>query len=70
MQEEIFAEIAFNRMKGIESSKTLEDFDVTITLLLKIINSQRYLSFDGNGWHRLHNVEITITGEMSSIICL
>jgi len=66
MQEEIFAEIAFNRMKGIESSKTLEDFDVTMTITPEIINYQRYLTFDGNGWHRLHNVEITITGEMFS----
>ena len=62
MQEEVFAEIAFNRMKGTESSKTLEDFDVTMTITSEEINNQRYLKFDGNGWHRLHNVEITITG--------
>jgi len=66
MQEEIFAEIAFNRMNGTESSKTLEDFDVTINITTVMINNQRYLSFDGNGWHRLHNVEITITGETFS----
>ncbi len=66
MQEEIFAEIAFNRMKGTESSRTLEDFDVTINITTVMINNQRYLSFDGNGWHRLHNVEITITGEIFS----
>jgi len=66
MQEEIFAEIAFNRMKGTESSRTLEDFDVTINITTVMINNQRYLSFDGNGWHRLHNVEITITGEAFS----
>ena len=65
-QEELFTEIIFNRMKGIESSKTLEDFDVTITITPEIINDQRYLIFDGNGWHRLHNVEITITEEMFS----
>jgi len=65
-QEELFTEIIFNRMKGIESSKTLADFDVSITITPEIINSQRYLTFDGNGWHRLHNVEITITGEMFS----
>ena len=66
MQEEIFAEIAFNRMNGTESSRTLEDFDVTINITTVMINNQRYLSFDGNGWHRLHNVEITITGEVFS----
>jgi hypothetical protein len=65
-QEELFTEITFNRMKGIESSKTLADFDVTITITPEIINDQRYLIFDGNGWHRLHNVEITITEEMFS----
>ncbi len=65
-QEEIFAEIAFNRIKGIESSKTLEDFDVTMTITHEEIDNQRYLKFDGNGWHRLHNVEITSTGEMFS----
>jgi len=66
MQEQVFAEIAFNRMRGIESSKTLEDFDVTMTITPEEINNQRYLIFDGNGWHRLHNVEITITGETFS----
>ncbi len=66
MQEAIFAEIAFNRMKGVESSKTLEDFDVTMTITPEEIDNQRYLTFDGNGWHRLHNVEITITGGMFS----
>jgi len=66
MQEVIFAEIAFNRMNGTESSRTLEDFDVTLTITPEEINNQRYLGFDGNGWHRLHNVEITITGETFS----
>jgi len=66
MQEAIFAEIAFNRMKGIESSKTLEDFDVSITITIEVFNDQRYLVFDGNGWHRLHNVEITISSETFS----
>lgn len=66
MQDEIFADIVSNRMKGVESSKTLEDFDVSIVITPEEINSQRYLVFDGDGWHRLHNVEITITGEMFS----
>jgi len=62
-QEMIFAEIASKRNEGITPSKTLEDFDVSITIIPEEINGKRYLSFDGNGWHRLHNVEITITGE-------
>jgi len=66
MQDEIFADIVSNRMKGVESSKTLEDFDVSIIITPEEINSQRYLVFDGDGWHRLHNVEITITGEIFS----
>lgn len=65
-QQEIFDEIIENRKKGIESSKTIDDFDVTITITIEEINYQRYLMFDGNGWHRLHNVEITISGEMFS----
>ncbi len=66
IQDEIFSDIVSNRMKGIESSKTLEDFDVSIIITPEEIYSQRYLVFDGDGWHRLHNVEITITGEMFS----
>ena len=61
-QQEMFEEFIENRKKGIVSSKTLDDFDVTITITTEEINSQRYLMFDGYGWHRLHNVEITITG--------
>jgi len=66
MQKKIFVEIAFNRMKGTESSKTLEDFDVSINITPEEINNQRYLTFDGDGWHRLHNVEITISSEIFS----
>jgi len=61
MQQEIFAKIVSNRMLGIESSKILEDFDVTMTITPEEINNQRYLLFEGEGWHRLHNVEITIS---------
>lgn len=63
MQEKMFEKIASNRMQGLESSKTIEDFDVTITIVPEEINNKRYLVFDGEGWHRLHNVEITISGE-------
>jgi hypothetical protein len=66
VQDEMFAKFAENRMKGIVSDKTIEDFDVTMTITTEQINNQRYLMFDGNGWHRLHNVEITITGGMFS----
>jgi len=63
MQKQIFAEIVSNRMKGMESSKTLDDFDVSLNITSEEINNQRYLKFEGDGWHRLHNVEIAITGE-------
>ena len=66
VQAELFAKFAENRMMGIVSDKTIKDFDVTMTITTEEINNQRYLMFDGNGWHRLHNVEITITGGMFS----
>jgi hypothetical protein len=62
-QETMFAEIASKRSAEMTAAKTLDDFDVSITIIPEEINDKRYLSFDGNGWHRLHNVEITITGE-------
>ena len=65
-QNEMFEEFTENRKKGMESSKTINDFDATITITPDEINNQRYLIFDGNGWHRLHNVEITISGGMFS----
>ena len=46
--EEIFAEIAFNRIKWIESSSVFDDFNISITTTPEEINNQRYLSFDGN----------------------
>jgi len=63
VQQKMFEEVIEDRKKGIGSSRTIEDFDVSITIIPEEINDKRYLSFDGNGWHRLHNVEITITGE-------
>jgi len=59
----MFEEFIEDRKKGMGSSRTIEDFDVSITIMPEEINDKRYLAFDGNGWHRLHNVEITITGE-------
>ena len=69
-QQEMFEKFVENRKKGIVSSKTIQDFDVTMTITTEEINNQRYLMFDGNGWHRLHNVEITITGGMFSEMLL
>ena len=63
-QKELFEEFVENRKKGIISAKTIEDFDVTLNITTQEINDQRYLLFEGNGWHRLHNVEITITDEI------
>ena len=65
-QDAMFVEIASKRSHGMESSKTLEDFDVSITIIPEEINDKRYLVFDGHGWHRLHNVEITISDGMFS----
>ncbi len=63
MQEEMFEKIASNRMQGLESSETMEDFGATITITPEEIGNKRYLVFNGEGWHRLHSVEITISGE-------
>jgi hypothetical protein len=61
-QEEIFQEISNNRIKNNELP-TQKDLEVSLSIVSEEINNQRYLMFDGFGWHRLHNVEITITGE-------
>ena len=63
IQQRMFEEFIEDRKKGIGSSRMIEDLDVSITIIPEEINDKRYLSFDGNGWHRLHNVEITIIGE-------
>jgi len=60
-QNEIFKEISKNRIK-IDDVITQKP-DVSISVVPEEIHNQRYLMFDGFGWHRLHNVEITITGE-------
>ena len=65
-QWELFEEFAENRENGIVSSKTIKDFDVTMNITHDEINDQRYLLFEGNGWHTLHNVEITISDEIFS----
>ena len=65
-QQELFKEFVENRKNGILSSKITKDFDVTMNITTQEINEQGYLLFEGNGWHRLHNVEITITDGMFS----
>jgi len=60
-QQEMFEQLAQERQNGMVSAKTLQDFDVSLNIETDHINNQRYLMFDGHGWHRLHNVEITIT---------
>ena len=61
-QKEIFIEISNNRIKNDELN-TQKVLEVSLSVVSEEINNQRYLMFDGFGWHRLHNVEITITGE-------
>ena len=61
-QEEIFKEILNNRIKNAELI-TAKKLDVSLSVVTEEIYNQRYLMFDGFGWHRLHNVEITISGE-------
>jgi len=61
-QKEIFKGISNKRIKNDELT-TQKKLDVSISVVSDEINNQRYLMFDGYGWHRLHNVEITITGD-------
>jgi len=65
MQKKIVIESIANRIKETKS-EALNNFDVSMTIISDQINNQKYLIFNGNGWHRLHNVEITITGESFS----
>jgi hypothetical protein len=62
-QKKIFSEISNDRIKNDELN-TQQDLEVSLSVVPEEINNQRYLMFDGFGWHRLHNVEITITGEV------
>ena len=59
----MFSEILNDRIKNYETV-TPQKIGVSLSVVPDEINNQRYLMFDGNGWHRLHNVEITITGEV------
>ena len=62
-QQEMFESLVQERQKGMIPAKTLQDFDVGLSIEIDQINNQRYLMFEGDGWHRLHNVEITISDE-------
>jgi hypothetical protein len=62
-QQKMFDGLAQQRQNEMVSAKTLQYFDVSLNIETDYINNQRYLMFDGYGWHRLHNVEITISTE-------
>ncbi len=65
-QQEIFDKLAQERQSEEVSPKTLQDFDVILNIETDHINNERYLMFNGYGWHRLHNVEITISSSTFS----
>lgn len=62
-QEEMFKEISKIRQDN-EKLTTPVKFTVFLSIIPEEINNQRYLMFEGDGWHRLHNVEITISDEV------
>lgn len=65
-QEEIFLEFAKQRsITSIDDKLQVPEFGLNITP--DFINEKRYLVFEGYGWHRLHNVEITISNEFGEI---
>ena len=41
--------------------------DARLSITPEIINGKKYLTFEGFGWHRSHNVEITITNDDEKI---
>lgn len=63
MQQEIFEKIADDRKNGLISEKTLDSFDAILNITPSDIANQRYLIIEGTGWHRLHNVEISISSQ-------
>jgi hypothetical protein len=60
-QQKMFEKIVGSRIDEIKPSKVMKDH-ATLNIESEQISSQRYLIFEGDGWHRLHNVEITISG--------
>jgi hypothetical protein len=65
-QQEMFEEFIKNRLEGIDSSKTIHDFDATLTITPDEISNQRFLMFEGDGWNEHHVVRITISGDTFS----
>jgi len=65
-QKKMLEGLAQQRQSEMISAKTLQDFDVSLNIETDYINNQRYFMFDGYGWHRLHNVEITISASTFS----
>ena len=59
--EEFLKKIKLDRQIKSTFEKPPQESGVTMNITFEEINYQRYLVFDGNGWHRLHNVEITIS---------
>jgi len=53
--------------EATQSSEAIREKNVTngarLSIMPEIINGKNYLVFEGTGWHGLHNVEITITGD-------
>ena len=62
-QIELFKEIIKKRENIDIPSKTIKNFDTILSITPNEISNQKYLMFNGDGWHRLHNVEITISEE-------
>lgn len=59
--QQVLNKIKQERKAQVFSEKSLDENKVRMNIQIDQINNQRYLVFDGYGWHRLHNVEITIT---------
>jgi hypothetical protein len=64
--KEFLEKIKLERQRESAFEESPKDTDITMNITFDKINYQRYLVFDGNGWHRLHNVEITITDGLFS----
>jgi hypothetical protein len=62
-QQKIFEKLAEDRKKENIPDKTIKDFSTTLSVKSDQIYNQRYLMFEGDGWHGYHNVEITISGD-------
>jgi hypothetical protein len=62
MQQDMFEKFAKDRKTKNIPAKTIKDYEATLTITSEQIYEQRYLMFEGDGWHGFHNVEITISG--------